>query len=447
MTFQMTPVRRATKRVRRLLSRAWRRSVYSHARQIAATITLAVVLLPAAAAGADWTTWGGPSADFTVKTKGLLDKWPADGPKQLWKRPLGNGYSSILFKDGKLYTTYSTDDEEVVVSLDAGTGGTNWEHSYARKTWDDMSTAFGLGPNATPLIVGDRIISIGIGGQLRCLDLANGKLQWQHDLSKEFGRRKRIEEYGYSASPLLYQSMVIVQVGGDDHAVVAFNPKDGSLAWKSQPGGISYGAASIRKLAGRDQFIYFEPEGVVALDPKNGSLLWRWRIPVDNGNHLTPVVRCDDNHLFVSSQFASGGGRLLNITREGPKFNAKELWFTPKLRASCWTHIKVGDYIYGSAGGHNLSFFAAFDWRTGKIAWRKRAFHMAQCLYAGGKLIILDQDGNLSLATVSPEGYELLGSVKITERVSWTVPTLSGTKLFVRDRKNILALDLDESAE
>ena len=305
-----------------------------------------------------------------------------------------------------------------------------------------MYAGFGMGPNATPLIIGDRIISIGIAGRLRCLDLATGKLLWQHNLSKEFGRRKRVEEYGYSASPLLYDNKVIVQVGGDDHAVVAFNPTDGTIAWKSYPGGVSYGAASIRKLAGQDHFIYFEPEGVVALDPANGKLLWRWRIPVDNGNHLTPVVKCDDNHLFVASQFTSGGGRLLNITTQGEKFGVKELWFKSKLRASCWTHIKVGDYIYGSSGGHDLSIFTAFNWRTGKTAWRKRAFQMAQCLRADDRLIILDQDGNLAMATVSPDGYEMLGTVPITQRVSWTAPTLVGTRLFVRDRKHILALDL-----
>ncbi len=395
--------------------------------------------------GADWTKWGGPSGDFTVYGKDLLEEWPAEGPKQLWKRPFGEGYSSILFKDGKLYATFSTQAEEVVVSLDASTGATNWEHRAARTVWDDMRVGFGLGPNATPLIAGDRIVSIGIAGHLTCLDLTTGELLWEHHLSEEFGRRRRVEEYGYSASPLLYNNKILVRVGGDDYAVVAFEPKEGSLAWKSEAGGISYGAASITKLAGQDQFIYFEPEGVVALNPANGKLLWRWPITFSNGNHLTPTVKCDDNNLFVASQFSTGGGRLLNITKENDKFKIKEIWFTSKLRASCWTHIKIGDYIYGSAGGHEVSFLAAFNWRTGKLAWRKRGFHMAQCLYADGKLIILDQDGTLRLLSVSPEEHEIHGSVKITERTSWTAPTLVGTKLFVRDRKNLLALELAQT--
>ena len=425
-------------------SNRWQ-ATHSRVRQFVCVVLLAATLIPTIAVGADWTTWGGPNGNFTVDSKDLLDKWPADGPKQLWKRPLGEGYSAILCKDGKLYTTSSTKDEEIVVALDASTGETIWEHRYARKVWDDMRPYFGLGPNATPLIVGDRIISIGIAGELRCLDLGTGKLLWRHALSEEFGRRERDEEYGYSASPLLFDNKIIVQVGGDHHAVVALDPKDGSYVWKSEPGGVSYGGASIRTLAGKDQFIYFEPEGVVALDPAGGKTLWRWRIPVGNGNHLTPVVKCDDNHLFVASQFRSGGGRLLNITRDAGSFNVKELWFTPKLRASCWTHVKIGDYLYGSAGGHQTSFLAGFDWRTGKIAWRKRLFHMAQCLYVDGKVIILDQEGNLSMARFTPEGPEVMGTMPITERVSWTAPTLVGTQLFVRDRKSILALDLSAS--
>lgn len=393
-------------------------------------------------ASADWTSWAGSQGNFTVQAHGLLDTWPAAGPKQLWQRPLGEGYSAILCREGKLYTAYSTPEQEVVIALDAATGGTLWEHRYARAKWEEMDAGFGMGPNATPLMVDERIVSIGIAGQLRCLDRATGQLQWQLDLPAQFGRRKRQEEYGYSASPLLFDGKIIVQVGGDTHAIVALDPRDGTLAWRSQPGGVSYGAASIIELAGQDHYVYFEPEGVVALNPNNGKLLWRSPIPMNNGNHLTPVVKCDDHHLFVASQFRSGGGRLLKIARKNETYDVHELWFTPKLRASCWTHIRIGDTIYGSAGGHKTSLFAAFDWRTGKIHWRKRALHMAQCLYADGRLIILDQDGNLAMARVSPEGYELLGSTAVTERTSWTVPTLVGTTLYVRDRINIVALDL-----
>jgi outer membrane protein assembly factor BamB len=400
------------------------------------------VLLHQNARSQDWLQWGGPNGDFTVAAEGLAEKWPDDGPSHIWKRPLGEGYSAILYKQGYLFTMYSEGDSEVVISLDAQTGRTNWEHRYARAFWPDMRLAFGRGPNATPLIFDDRIIAIGIAGEMRCLDLASGKLLWRRDLPAEFGRRLRDEEYGYSSSPLRYHDMAIVQVGGENHAVIAINPKDGTTVWKSAAGGVSYAAPTLLKLAGQDQYIYFSPEGVNGIEPTTGRFLWHSVVPVDNGNHLTPVVQCTDNLLWVSSQFNSGGGRLLNIA-EGPKqVNSSQIWFDSKLRGSCWTLIRLGDYIYGSTGGHNVSFLTAFNWRTGKIAWRKRGFHFAQSLYADEKLIILDQSGKLSITKIAPESLKVLDSAQVTTSVSWTLPTLISTRLYVRDRKHILALDL-----
>ena len=395
----------------------------------------------------DWLQWGGSHGDFRVDTKGLADAWPADGPKQLWKRQLGDGYSSILCKGARLFTVYRDGDAAVVISLDAQTGATNWEYRYSPKLWSDMTHEFGLGPNATPLIIRDRIISISIDGHIHCLDLALGKLLWEHDLPEEFGRRKRVEEYGYSNSPLAYKNMIIVQVGGDDYAVVAFDPENGSVIWKSEPGGISYAPATLTTLAGQDQFLYFEPEGVVGLDPSTGRVLWRSEIEFNNGNHLTPVVKCDANHIWVASQFVTGGGRLLEIARRDDALVAQQVWFESKLRASHWTSVRIDDYVYGSVGGNDVSFLAAFDWRTGKLAWRERGLHKAQCLYADGKLIFLDENGQLAIAKVSPKGLQILAKASVTQSVSWTLPTLVSTSLYLRDRKHILALDLAGNGE
>jgi outer membrane protein assembly factor BamB len=307
-----------------------------------------------------------------------------------------------------------------------------------------MERGFGVGPNATPLIIGPRIVSASIDGKVRCLNLDDGKLLWEKDLPAEFGRRKRVEEYGYSASPLPYKGTVIVQVGGDEHAVIALKPEDGSIVWTSEPGGVSYGQATTTSLAGQDQFIYFEPEGVVGLDVASGKTLWKSPIELNNGNHLTPVVKCDENHLWVASQFLTGGARLIELTKRGEPMTAKENWFERKLRCAHWTNVRIGDYIYGSIGDNNVSFFSAFEWRTGKVAWRERGFHKAQALYADGKMVFLDEEGKLTLAEVSPGGLKVLASAPVAEPISWTLPTLDGTTLYARDRKNIMALNLGE---
>jgi len=409
---------------------------------IRGVVLISLLLLSSPTLAEDWLQWGGPNGDFTLQVEGLADRWPEDGPKTLWKRPLGEGYSSILAKGDTLFTMYRDGDDEVVVSLDAGTGATNWEHRYPAEVWPEMTHAFGLGPNATPLIVGNRLISIGIGGKMRCLDLASGKLLWEHDLPAEFGRRERQEEYGYSAAPMLYKGAILTLVGGTDHAVVAFDPADGSALWKSEPGGVSYAATTLTTLGGREQFIYFEPEGVVGLDPSTGKKLWAHEMEYNNGNHLTPMVKCDENHIWVGSQFPTGGGRLIEITVKDGAWATRQIWFETYLRASHWTSIRLGDIIYGSTGGNRMSVLTAFDWRTGKIAWRQRGFHKAQALYADEKLLFLDEDGKLTLAKISPAELTVLDSAQVTEGISWTLPTLVGTKLYLRDKENILALDL-----
>lgn len=409
-------------------------------RSAAVAVAIAVAATPTLAA--DWLRWGGPAGDFTVESTGLAETWPEAGPRTIWKRELGDGYSSIVAQGDRLFTMYHEGDHEVIVAMDAGTGKTVWEHRYERTIWPDMTEQFGLGPNATPLIVGDRIVTIGISGMLHCLDTATGKVRWKHDLPAEFGRRERVEEYGYSNSPLEYGGNILVHVGGDDVAIVAFRPKDGSIAWKSEAGGVSYAQPSIFRIGGKDQFLYFSPEGVNALDPKNGKTLWRSEIPVDNGNHLTPAVLLNDDHIWVSSQFLAAGGRLIKIEKKKGAWSAEQLLYERKLRTSHWTLIPIGGYVYGSNGGNDVSFLAAFDWKTGKFAWRERGFHKAQSLYADGKLLFLDENGVLAITKVSPEGVEVLAKAQVTESASWTLPTLVGTTLYVRDRHHVMALDL-----
>jgi hypothetical protein len=126
---------------------------------------------------------------------------------------------------------------------------------------------------------------------------------------------------------------------------------------------------------------------------------------------------------------------------------AEQLLYDRRLRASHWTMILIGDLIYGSTGGNDVSFLTAFNWKTGKTVWRERGYHKAQALYADGKLLFLDEHGQLVLGKVSPEGFELLAKAEVTERVSWALPTLVSTTLYLRDTEQILALDLGENAE
>jgi hypothetical protein len=214
------------------------------------------------------------------------------------------------------------------------------------------------------------------------------------------------------------------------------------VRWKSAPGGVSYAQATLTRLAGRTQYIYFEPEGIAALDPASGALLWRFPIEFDNGNHLTPAVPCGEDHLWVGSQFNTGGGRLLRISSRDGALRAEQVWFDARMATSHWTLIPVGDFIYGSIGGNNKSAVKAFRWKTGEVVWSDPGFHKTQALMADGKYLFLDEKGWLVLGRVSPEKLQVLARTQLTGTRFWTLPTLAGTILYVRDEAKIMALDL-----
>ncbi len=390
-----------------------------------------------------WTAWGGPTGDFIVNPGApLAQTWPETGPPILWQRPLGSGYPSILFLDDTLYTPYRDGDEEVAIALDAGTGEPRWQQRRTPAFWDDMYKGFGLGPNSTPLLIDGTLVTLGIDGFLQSRSIDDGALRWQKSLVTEFGRQRREEEYGYSGKPLPYEGAIVTMVGGEEAAIVALEPSDGTLRWQSEPGGVSYAQPLITRLLDRDQYIYFEPEGLVALDPSSGVLLWRHGIEYNNGNHLTPAVVLDDHHVWIGSQFDTGGGRLLELREQDGSIAVQEVWFSPRHQTSHWTLIPRGDVIYGSFGGNRTSYLAALNWRDGKFLWRQRGFHKAQALWADDKLLFVDEKGKLALARVTPEEFELLGEAKLLESNAWTLPTLVGTTLYLRDQKTIMAVDL-----
>lgn len=416
--------------------------------------TVAAVLVGMVAcvarAGGEWLQWGGPNRDFSCPaTTGLATNWPTTGPKQLWSRSIGDGYSAIVADGGVIYTLCRRDDDEVVLALNAETGKTVWETQYPSPTKPDMRLDFGAGPISTPLIVGDRIFTVGSTVKFHCLDKNTGKVLWSHDLMEEMGAGHLGR--GYGPSPIAYGDTVILALKSEENGVVAFKQDSGEVAWKSTKIQGSYPSPIIAEIGGRDHLVLASRVDRVGLDPKDGSVLWKYTVDEDSAALLSTPMYLGDG-LIIYSMAYGGGTRVLKISKSDGVFKAEELWKYRKLQVHHQSFVRIGDFVYASSGDFGPAFLMGIDIRTGALRkvvkdgkerkWRHRGFAKSNLLYADGKLIILAEDGDLAIASLTPEGIEVHSRAKILEHQAWTVPTLVGTKLYVRDRKTIKALDL-----
>jgi len=385
-----------------------------------------------------WSQWGGPERNFVVPSADLADTWPKDGPPKAWSRDLGEGYSAIAVKGGTLYTMYRQGDREVVVALDAGTGATKWEHGYDAPVGDTYEKRFGLGPNATPLVSDGRVYTMGFTAKLHCLDAKSGEVIWKLDPVAEFGVEP--PGFGASASPMQLGDKLYVVLGGKGNGLAALEPDTGKVIWKKHDFENLYSSPVAVNVAGRRQLVLVTSDRVVGIDPETGERLWEHEHVNQWKTNISTPAWLNDGTLYVSSG-GDAGARLLKLTHKDGKTVVGELWKTREMQVGQGNAIRVGDYIYGSSG-HNATFIGATEADTGKVAWRQRGFKKATMLYADDKLIILDEDGVLALARPGKKELDVRSKFELFDGRSWTVPTLVGKRLYARDNKTIVALDL-----
>jgi outer membrane protein assembly factor BamB len=346
-----------------------------------------------------------------------------------------------MYRPAGLISYVRRSQEEVVAALDAATGKTIWEFRYAAPT-DGLDFSQGAGPHATPLIAGNRLFAASTRRELFAIDKATGKRLWSHDFVKEYGAPA--PDRGYTCSPIAFEGNVVVTLGGPNQAVAAFNQESGALAWKSGSGDTSPASPVLIDVDGQRQLVVFGGDRIVGMDPSNGQTLWSRAHKTDWGlNISTPVWSPADHLLFASSAYSSGS-RVLELRQAAGKTSVTEKWYSNRMRVHIGTVIRIGDYVYGSSGDFGPAFMTAVNVNDGRMAWQDRSFARAQLLYADGKLIVLDEDGTQGLATVSPQGLKVLARAAVLDNVAWTPPTLSGTTLYVRDRKTIAAFSLGQ---
>lgn len=413
-------------------------------------ILLAALASIASADAADidsaWLQWGGPRRDFMVNTPPLATAWPPAGPPRRWTRQLGEGHSAFVSENGRLYTMYRPLNQqsrpgfvqERVIALDAATGKTIWEHSYEEQT-RGLDTSEGAGPHSTPLVIGDRLYALSSRVQLFALNKNTGAVLWSHDLVKEYGAK--IDDRGYSTSPISFQRTIVVPAGGPNAAVLAFDRNTGTLAWKGGAFPVAAASPILITVDGQQQLVVTGEHEIVGMNPTNGAVLWSHPHKTSWGLNISTPVWAPGNLLFVSAAY-NNGARVLRLAQAHGKTSVTEQWFQNRMRVHIGTVVRVGDFVVGSSGDFGPCPTVAVDLTTGKVLWQNRQFARSTFVYADNKLILLDEDGTLGLARVSAEGMQVLSRAPLLTNRAWTVPTIVGTVLYIRDRRQAMAVDL-----
>lgn len=395
--------------------------------------------VPTSAPSSDWLQWGGQGRDFIAPATALASSWPAGGPRKLWNRDLGDGYSGIAVEGTTLYTAYRRGSQDVITALDARTGKTLWEYAYEAIFKNAYSEAVGPGPYAMPQVVGDRLVTASGVGQIYSPDKKTGRPVWSHDLYKEFSGMRM--EFGYSCHAVPYKNSLILLAGGPDAAVLALRQSDGAVIWKNLMFENSHSSPVLIDVDGEPQVVALIASEVIGFSPDDGHLLWRHEHNTELGLAISTPVWAPGNLLFISSAYNSGS-RVLELHQSGGKTTVKELWYNQKLQSHFSTVVRHGDYLYFTSGYNGPAFLTCVNLRSGQVAWQERGFAKGQLVKSGEKLILLDEDGTLALIEATPAGLKVLAKESLLQHTSWTPPTLSGSTLYLRDRKSLMALNL-----
>jgi outer membrane protein assembly factor BamB len=268
------------------------------------------------------------------------------------------------------------------------------------------------------------------------MDAQTGSVKWRRELTKQYKAEQ--PKWGYCQSLLVYNGKVYVDPGGESgHALMAFDAKTGEVAWHTGSYKAGYSSPVATKLAGIDQVLFFTGKGVISTASKSGKILWEipWETSYDV-SAATPLI-IDDKRFFISSGYGTGSALFQLDTADG-KPTPKVVWKEKTMKNKMSTSVRIGDHLYG----FDEARLAAVSLNTGEKRWSQPGFDRGSLIGAGEQLFVLGEECTLALVEASPKGYVERGRKKILGELCWTVPSLSQGRLFVRDIKHIMSLDV-----
>ena len=418
---------------------------------------LSAFLCLASARADDWPQWRGPNRDGVWREDGLVERFAGSQLKLRWQADVGSGYSGPTVAGGRVFVTdrlVEPTQQERVLCFDWETGRPLWKHVY---DCPYVKVGYTAGPRASVTIDDGRAYSLGTMGHLFCFEAASGKILWSHQLAEEY--RVRMPIWGLASAPLVEGDLLIVQCGGEQACIVAFDKRTGAERWKALDDRASYSAPIMIEQAGRRVLVCWTGDNVVGLEPKSGELFWQHpfkptRMVIGIG---TPVV--DRDRLFVSCFY--DGSLMLKLAADRPAVS--EVWrrlgpdeqHTDSLHAMIGTPWILGDFIYGVDSYGQLRCLKA---DTGDRVWesldavpkaRWATIHMVR---NGERMWMFNERGMLIIARLSPEGYDEISRAKLLDPTSvqlgqrggvcWSHPAFAYRHIFARSDDKLVCASL-----
>ena len=402
----------------------------------------------------DWPQWGGPQGDCSWRETGIVDKLPKGLLPRVWSTPIGEGYSGPAVAKGLVYITdrQRATETERILCLDAETGQEIWKQQYKAV----YTISYPAGPRATPVVSDGRVYTIGAQGDLYACDARDGKILWQKSFTKDYGTK--LPTWGMAAAPLIDGQQLITLVGGTNGAlVVSFDKVTGKELWRAlDDPEVGYAPPRIFKFGDKRQLIIWHPQAVTSLDPATGKQNWQVPFKVSMGLSV-PSPQVAGNRLFVTSFY--NGPLMLEVSPDGS--GAKVVWKgksnserdTDGLHSIMPTPIVTPENIYGVCSYGQLR---GLDAKTGKRLWETFAatgedrWWNAFLIPNGDRVFIHNEQGDLIIAKLSPQGYEELSRAKLVEPTRqvnrrmtiWSHPAFAMQSVFARNDKEIVRVDL-----
>ena len=398
--------------------------------------TLVLPVLAPAAAAQDWSQWRGPNRDGVASAFEVPASWP-DGLRQRWTVEVGSGYATPLLIGERLYLYARQAEDEVLLALDPATGETIWRSAYpAPFAMNPATNPHGPGPKSTPAYAAGRLFTLGMSGIVSAFGADDGELLWQV-------RGAEVEPlYHTSMFPVVEGDLVIFHVGGhDDGALTAFDTETGDVRWSWDGDGPSYGSPLVLDIEGVRQVVTYTQDNLVGVAVRTGELLWsRPFATAYTTNSQTPIRYRD--MLIQSGQ--GNGVTAFRVLREGDAWTTDDVWHASEVALDMTNGVVVDGVLFGLSHLNSGQYFA-LELDTGEVLWtgNPRQAENAAILRSDRTLLSLQDDAELLVLNVSRTGLDVVERYDVADSATWTQPTLSGNRLFVKDVSTLTLWTLD----